>query len=61
MRWKRLKCKSELTVAVSGRKNFAMSYCDNQIFLTGGMDNGQNLLSEFRIMLPATGNWLELR
>lgn len=38
-----------------------MSYCDDQVFVCGGMDNGQNLLTEFRVMTLPSGNWLELR
>ena len=37
---------------VIGRKNFAISICNEQIFVTGGMDNGQNLLSEFLVLKP---------
>lgn len=61
LRWKRIKSNSQNPTNVSGRKNFAMSYCCDQIFLTGGMDNGQNLIQDFSIMQPSTGNWTELK
>jgi len=42
---------------VVGRKNFAMSLCEDLIYITGGMDNGQNQLTEFLIFNPSNGNW----
>ena len=47
--------------SVTGRKNFAISFCGDQIFVTGGMDNGLNLLSEFLIFRPGDGMWQEMR
>ena len=38
-----------------------MSFCEDQIFLTGGMDNGQNLINDFKVMNVNSGNWTELR
>ena len=46
---------------IVGRKNHAISYVDDQIFVTGGMDNGHNLLSEFIILDPISGEWIELK
>lgn len=46
---------------MTGRKNFAMDFCKDLIFLSGGMDNGQNLLSEFMMFNPILGQWTELR
>lgn len=57
MRWHRIKSSSQNQVPIVGRKNFAMSYCDDQVFVTGGMDNGQNLLSEFLVLNPQNGAW----
>ena len=60
MKWKRMK-QTEQSCQVVGRKNFAMSYCDDQIFVTGGMDNGQNPLSEFLIFNISNNFWQEMR
>ena len=38
-----------------------MTMCKDLIFVCGGMDNGQNLLSEFMIFNPIVGQWTELR
>lgn len=46
---------------VIGRKNFAISLCGDQIFVTGGMDTGLNLLSEFLIFRPEDGLWQTMR
>ena len=61
LRWKRVKGTSQNPIPVSGRKNFAMSFCEDQIFMTGGMDNGQNLINDFKVMSINSGNWSELR
>ena len=61
MRWKRVLNKTKNTQTVIGRKNFAMSTCDNQVFLTGGMDIARNLLSEFLVLNLWNGEWNELR
>ena len=50
MRWKRIQNKTKNKQSVIGRKNFAMSTCDNQVFVTGGMDIARNLLSEFLVL-----------
>ena len=60
MGWSRMKTYAPSNPVV-GRKNFAMSMCGNQIFITGGMDNGQNPLSEFLILNPKTGNWYDMK
>ena len=61
MRWQRVKCHSKTQAPIVGRKNFAMSQTNGLIFVTGGMDNGQNILSEFLFMDPADKGWWELR
>lgn len=38
-----------------------MSLCDDLIFLTGGMDNGQNLINDFKVMALSSGDWSDLR
>ena len=47
--------------AVEGRKNFAISYCQDQIFVTGGMDNGQNIISDLLMFDILTLDWTELK
>ena len=44
-----------------GRKNFAMSICDDIIYVTGGMDNSHNPLSEFLMFSPRNGIWLDMK
>ena len=61
MRWHRVLSQTKNKLTVVGRKNFAMSTCDNQVFLTGGMDIARNLLSEFLILNLQNGEWNELR
>ena len=60
MKFSRIK-KSQASMQVIGRKNFAISICNEQIFVTGGMDNGQNLLSEFLVLKPEQALWEELK
>ena len=38
-----------------------MSFCDDLIFVTGGMDNGQNLINDFKFMTLSNGDWIDLR
>ena len=61
MRWHRVKCYSKTQTPIIGRKNFAMSQVNGLIFVTGGMDNGQNLMSEFLFLDPADKGWWDLR
>ena len=56
-----MRCHSQSDIPIVGRKNYAISYVDDQIFVTGGMDNGHKLLSEFIILDPLTGEWIELK
>lgn len=46
---------------VTGRKNHAMSVLDGQVFVTGGMDNGQKLLAEFLVFSLEECVWQELK
>ena len=61
MSWQQLRCHSQSDIPIVGRKNHAISYVDDQIFVTGGVDNGHKLLSEFIILDPLTGEWIELK
>ena len=40
LKWSRIRETNIESVTVIGRKNFAITYCDDQVFVTGGMDNG---------------------
>ena len=40
MKWTRLSEKNPASATIKGRKNFAMSFCADHLFVTGGMDNG---------------------
>jgi len=60
LKWQRLKDLHPGSIQVNGRKNFAMALCDDQMFVSGGMDNGQNLLSEFFVNNLEDGIWQEL-
>ena len=57
MQWTRISDKNPSSMTVKGRKNFAMSFCTDHLFVSGGMDNGQNLLSEFLVYSPKTALW----
>ena len=61
MRWSRIKSSSQNSTQIIGRKNFAISILDEQVFITGGMDNGQNPLSEFLVLNTQNGTWTEMK
>ena len=46
---------------VAGRKNFAISYCGEQVFVTGGMDNGQNVISDLLMFDLHSRDWTEFK
>lgn len=47
--------------AIEGRKNFAISYCADQVFVTGGMDNGQNVISDLLMFNLHSRDWTEFK
>ena len=59
--WKWQRMNTATSKAIEGRKNFAISYCADQVFVTGGMDNGQNAMSDLLMFNLKSRDWTEFK
>ena len=57
--WQRLNTATSKPVA--GRKNFAISYCNDQVFVSGGMDNGQIVMNDLIMFDISLRDWTEFK
>ena len=57
--WQRLNTATSKPVA--GRKNFAISFCNDQVFVSGGMDNGQIVMNDLIMFDIKLQDWTEFK
>ena len=57
--WQRLNTATSKPVA--GRKNFAISFCNDQVFVSGGMDNGQIVMNDLIMFDIKLRDWAEFK